>query len=481
MTATTRYHTLQEIAEMLEQELLKTEDFKEYTSWICNETYPDVEQHEQEADAIEREWPTFKDDRQLGRVPEFVWEDKNEPHLYTDGISVDELRRSASNYAKKFHKARQHTMSRVQHHHHKKDKKTGLRRPLPACRAQKKDECKHGFPKTKLLTEHALVVCPGIAQQRGLRVSGRRNALGSILPRRNCVWVNGTAPAFAVAFGFNTDVSPNDRLPVTKGTHEASCTRSSCVKDCSKGEVARAESRAQLDTDGYFGGYINKAQPVGSFELRKCMQNMRTLNERIGVEYTQADQMRTVSRRMIVDLELRGVLRGGPEVFNLCVHMKEEDSLFAECIYTFMTVSFPSGDFVNKLEAEWQGVGSEISRRIPKSKGPRSSRRSDTAPRVDGYGFRGQNPLVLYLSPFEFFMYWDIKSVPEPFRRNCDGRSVWTEEGREYYENHKHEYGLKLIPGKHYKVGQQQTMWKQQQNQPHQKECFNRRNGFFSI
>ena len=79
---------------MLEQELLKTEEFKEYTSWICNETYPDVEQHEQEADAIEQEWPTFKDDRQLGRVPEFVWEDKNEPHLYTDGISVDELRLS---------------------------------------------------------------------------------------------------------------------------------------------------------------------------------------------------------------------------------------------------------------------------------------------------------------------------------------------------------------------------------------------------
>ena len=77
--------------------------------------------------------------------------------------------------------------------------------------------------------------------------------------------------------------------------------------------------------------------------------------------------MRTVSRRMIVDLELRGVLRGGPEVFNLCVHMREEDSLFAECIYTFMTVSFPSGDFVSKLDAEWQGVGSEISRRIPKS------------------------------------------------------------------------------------------------------------------
>ena len=457
ITATARYHTLQDIAEMLKQGLLKCEEFKGYTSWICNESYPDIEQHEQEADAIEQEWPTFKDDRQLGRVPECVWEDRAEPHIYTDGVPVDELKTRASNYTKKFQKAWQHTLSRVQHHHHKKDKMTGHRRPLPACRGQKKDECKHGFPKTKLLTENALVVCPGVAEKRGLRVSGRRNALGSILPRRNCVWINGTAPALAVAFGFNTDISPNDRLPVIKETHEASCARGSCVKDCSEGEVARAESRAQLDTDGYFGGYITKAQPVGGYELRKCIKNMQTLHDRIAVEYTPADQTRTVSRRMIVDLELRGVLRGGPEVYNLSVHMREDDSLFQECIRTFMTVSFPSGDIVKKFEAEWNGVGGEIVRRIPKSRGPKSFHRYSSAPLIDGYGFRGQSPLVLYLSPFEFFMYWDIQRVPEPFRRDCNGRSVWTEEGEEYYENHKNEYGFKLLPGKHYEVSIEKT------------------------
>lgn len=452
--ATTGHHTLQEIAELIQKDLISCEEFKEYTSHMCCESYPDIDEHEREADAIEKQWPTFKDDQQLGRVPKCVWQDREQPHIYTDGITMDELKSSAHNYKKRFNKALQHNQSRVQHHHHKKDAK-GNRKPLPACRAQKSEDCKHGFPKTKLLTENALVVCPGIAEKCGLRVSGRRNALGSILSRRNCVWINGTAAAFAVAFGFNTDISPNDRLPIMKETHEVSCTRSSCVKDINTGEVSRAESRAQLDTDGYFGGYIVKAQPVGGYELRKCMNNMDVLRERIAVTFTPEDQTRSVSRRMISDLELRGVLRGAPEVYNLSVNMRKDDSLFQECIRTFQEVSFPGGAFLAKLEAESHGVGGELVRRIPKSRGPKSSYRYMSAPHVDAYGFRGQNPQVLYLSPFEFSMYWDIQRVPEPFRKDCNGWSVWSMEGKEYYDNHKHDYDFKLLPDKHYKVTKQ--------------------------
>ena len=324
--ATDGYHTLQEIAELIQQDLIKCDDFKDFTSWICCEAYPDPDEHERMMDAIEKEWPTFTYDRQLGHVPRCIWQDKDELHIYTEEASMDELKRSADNYAKKFNKALQHTQARVQHHHHKKDS-NGKRKPLPACRAKKKDECKHGFPKTKLLTEKALVVCPGIAQKHGLRVSGRRSALGSILPRRNCVWINGTAPAFAVAFGFNTDVSPNDRLPITKKTHEASCIRGSCVKANNTGEVARTESRAQLNQDGYTGGYIVKAAPVGAYELRKCMNRMEVLRRHIAPKLTPEDQSKAVVRSMAKDLELNGVLRGGPEFFQFeCEHKKSRQS-----------------------------------------------------------------------------------------------------------------------------------------------------------
>ena len=52
-------------------------------------------------------------------------------------------------------------------------------------------------------------------------------------------------------------------------------------------------------------------------------------------------------------------------------------------------------------------------------------------------------------------MYWDIQRVPEPFRKDCNGWSVWSMEGKEYYDNHKHDYDFKLLPGKHYKVTKQ--------------------------
>ena len=86
-----------------------------------------------------------------------------------------------------------------------------------------------------------------------------------------------------------------------------------------------------------------KSQPVGGYELRKCMKNMDVLRERIAVHFTLADQSRSVSHRMISDLELRGVLRGAPEVYNLSVNMRKEDSLFQEGVHTHFSRSELSG------------------------------------------------------------------------------------------------------------------------------------------
>ena len=90
--------------------------------------------------------------------------------------------------------------------------------------------------------------------------------------------------------------------------------------------------RAQLDSDGYFAGYMVKTQPVGSYELGKCLRGMDVLRDRIRVALTPGDQTRVVVRRMALDLELRGILRGAPEIFNLSVNMRKEDSMFQECI-----------------------------------------------------------------------------------------------------------------------------------------------------
>ena len=72
--ATDGYHTLQEIAEMIQKDLINCEDFKEFTSWICCEAYPDPGEHERMMNAIEKEWPTFTNDRQLGHVLQCIWQ-----------------------------------------------------------------------------------------------------------------------------------------------------------------------------------------------------------------------------------------------------------------------------------------------------------------------------------------------------------------------------------------------------------------------
>ena len=91
--------------------------------------------------------------------------------------------------------------------------------------------------------------------------------------------------------------------------------------------------------------------------------------------------------------------------FNLCVNMRKEDSLFQECIRTFMEVSFPGMAFLDRFEAETKGVDIEIVRRVPKCRGPRSKTQNlMSVPHVDAYGFRGQSPQFLYLYLCEFFM-----------------------------------------------------------------------------
>ena len=71
------------------------------------------------------------------------------------------------------------------------------------------------------------------------------------------------------------------------------------------------------------------------------------------------DQARAVTRHMITDLEMKGTLRGAVECFNLCVNLREADSLFQECIRTFRTVSFPGSAFLHRLEVELDGVGGD--------------------------------------------------------------------------------------------------------------------------
>lgn len=227
------------------------------------------------------------------------------------------------------------------------------------------------------------------------------------------------------------------------------CGKSSLVN------VARKAQCSQTQCTGYFAGDIVKPQPVGQYELKKCVDTMHVLRERVS-DRSSTDQLRSVARRMITDLEMRGTLRGAAEVFNLCVNLRKEDSLFQESLRTFMTVTFPGGAFLRRLELELDGVGCDsFSQRIPPTRRLAARSKSSKPPMVDVYGFRGKDQRVAMLSPFEFFMYWHAEAVLPPIYKEYKDKedwptieSDWTPDGKKQYESHKNEpYGPKLIAG----------------------------------
>ena len=110
---------------------------------------------------------------------------------------------------------------------------------------------------------------------------------------------------------------------------------------------------------------------------------------------------------MFSDLEAKGVLRSAPEDFNLAAHADDRDELHAEFIRTFRSVSFCGYEFVNRYKQtlRHEAVATK------KVTLPRATRKiaqlfSARVFAAEIYGYRGRDPRVYYLSPWEFAMYW---------------------------------------------------------------------------
>ena len=92
------------------------------------------------------------------------------------------------------HVHQQRKLTHQQHHVHPWNSAKKARLPLPACRRKNApNKCKHGFPKVP--NPRCRVICRGNARKFGLSTRGRRNALGTVLGRRQdpCRTVPATA------------------------------------------------------------------------------------------------------------------------------------------------------------------------------------------------------------------------------------------------------------------------------------------------
>ena len=447
-----QFASMKEIAAALEDELVKPGELKDFLANICCESYTDPMQFDAQRSYLEGAFPAYHEHTesdtsnrwgqiQLGRIPAFIYHDSRCESDVEDGSTFKDL----------FQKAFQFFQSRCQHHIHKE---VNGKRIIPnACRSKTRPtECKHEAPWTNRLSpswmEKPLLICKGLAKDFKLRCSGVRNWLGQTLLLRNNEWLNGTMPGLCVAFaGSNSDVKPNDRLPILECTHEQQCRKKRClVKKNSLKKTSINIQRTQSLTTGYFGGYIGKRQPAGALETKKCVDKLFTLRSKYQSR-GKAGQLRAASGRLITDLEMNSTYRGAVEIFNLCRNLKQHDVLAAECIRTFMTKTIDGSQWMHQLE---------IQTYIPPTRKPSVRTNRTKANDKDIYGLRPLTSPWKLLSAFEFFQFWESEPVMVPtFYRNkaYPPRSEWTEEGLALANSDEYKEGKKVAkPLIHYKV-----------------------------
>jgi len=206
-------------------------------------------------------------------------------------------------------------------------------------------------------------------------------------------------------------------------------------------------------------GYFHKPQPVGQYELEKCTRTLGLMRAQLE-RNVHAVQVVQVTNRMLSDLEGRGIMRTAPETCNLNAYLDDNDVLAAEFIRTFQTIVFPGGAFVHRQEVEmsYKVLDHPVQNRRRVAPLPSSKRLNPKSPKlqkpdVDIYGYRGTDPRVHYLNPWEFMQFWAAEQLLPPCSQGHKDRTGWLDGGLEFYNEHKYDaQESTLKPGIHYEV-----------------------------
>jgi len=404
-----QYSTLEEIGEMLRCEMVSPEAMKHYINHVRCATYPNVDLFNKERDQIEKSWPAYAEDYDLCRLPR---------ELRTEAGAA------AGEWITKYNDRLQHTLSRMNHHIHPLvDASTGVRRLLNSCKVKGKgDTCKSDFPLENLMTDEPLFVCQCIAAERLLPVRGPRSLLGTFLPARNEPWLNAAPRAWTSYAGDNGDIKFPHRMPM-----EAS--------PCCRGEGSKMliwdVQASMAAAAGYFGGYSAKMQDIGVTETKRLQQTVARKAE-VEKQLPKRQDFQKYSRRLVRDLEAKGIVRTALETVNLARFCDSKDVLTAECVRTFPTVTFPASLLLKREEIETgKRTGASALAAVHHGNGNLARAFVET-PFDIMYGFRGQKYEVDLLSPYEMLLHWTMIRIEAPSRYAHEVRAHWTPKGLAY-------------------------------------------------
>ena len=267
-----------------------------------------------------------------------------------------------------------------------------------------------------------MLVCAGLAKKHGLRVTGKRNAFCTWLGERPEEWRSGTTPGLAVHFRSNSHTAPNHRVPLLSCLHEADCPSAKCREALAKYDtrsgrkvLTRLIQRVQREVTGYYCGYTFKGQCIG----RKHMKRASTSLDYVTADLAQksaGQRMHYVTNRMFRDMHHTCAARPAPEEYNLSAYWDERDVTNAEFQRTYMSISFPGGQLVQRLEDEMHRRKERVVVKLmPKKKNITDEEHGENLVikhMPDLYGYRGCLPSykdVYYLSAWEFMTLWEIK------------------------------------------------------------------------
>ena len=279
---------MQEIADKFQQSKITVEEWKHHNAWLHREEVLHAESHTAFLDRVDDEFAkrfSGKEHDGLSVVPSYLMADAENSDAgrvageiltvsnATESEHHDLLNQDAKAFVDAYYKDAQFVFSRVQHHCHQKTAKGYV--PFKACKVKQRGKgkkwncliCKAGFPKNKLIVSSNQVLCRALAKKHGLRCSGRRNQLGSMLGKRSCEWQSGTLPVFAVLFRSNSHTLPNCRAPLLDITHEDSLCKNKACKETLRlpsmlKSLAKLAQRVCRECTGYHSGYTFKKQPI---------------------------------------------------------------------------------------------------------------------------------------------------------------------------------------------------------------------------
>jgi len=182
---------------------------------------------------------------------------------------------------------------------------------------------------------------------------------------------------------------------------------------------------------GYFGGYSSKMQDIGAAETKRLQQTVARKME-VEERLPAYKDFQKYSKRLVRDLEAKGIVRTALELLNLARFCDCSDVLMAECVRTFPTLTFPASLLLKREEIETgKRAGASVLASIHHGQG-NLARAFVEAPFDLMYGFRGRCNEVDLLSPYEMLLHWSMVRIEAPSTFADIVRSKWTQMGLAY-------------------------------------------------